>query len=357
MVKRCSYGTCNADSRYPDRLGNTQFHPFPKPARNLEKCIKWIRLCGRPHQQLSLDKLRNHSTAKHIYVCSKHFIDGRPTPAHPDPLPALTYDRSNVTPAKRPAELQTVSVPSRKRLRDDCHLDDAEDIRCDLQVVSVDIKEEMATEPIMEDTTTEESTTVPKIATGEDKEKDVQGAAAVLDGVPQLTPVIQSNIEQSDGVKTGLLFMVTNPAAVASNVQTCPSTSGTYIAFPIICSYRSDEPAQIQPKSEPAQIQPKSEEHEVDISMPSLHSPSDTKDTSSVPTNTTLTSTPTIKEETEDEMWKERNWIVNESNLMELFKRCQECGAVITEIQKITSGRFIHVQWECEKGHQGQWSS
>ncbi|KAI2660066.1 UDP-N-acetylmuramoyl-L-alanyl-D-glutamate--2,6-diaminopimelate ligase [Labeo rohita] len=163
MVKRCSYGTCNADSRYPDRLGNTQFHPFPKPARNLEKCIKWIRLCGRPHQQLSLDKLRNHSTAKHIYVCSKHFIDGRPTPAHPDPLPALTYDRSNVTPAKRPAELQTVSVPSRKRLRDDCHLDDAEDIRCDLQVVSVDIKEEMATEPIMEDTTTEESTTVPKI--------------------------------------------------------------------------------------------------------------------------------------------------------------------------------------------------
>lgn len=59
----------------------------------------------------------------------QHFIDGRPTPAHPDPLPALTYDRSNVTPAKRPAELQTVSVPSRKRLRDDCHLDDAEDIR------------------------------------------------------------------------------------------------------------------------------------------------------------------------------------------------------------------------------------
>lgn len=59
------------DSRYPDRLGNIQFHPFPKPPRNLEKCMKWIRLCGLPHQQLSVDKLRNHSTGKHIYVCSK----------------------------------------------------------------------------------------------------------------------------------------------------------------------------------------------------------------------------------------------------------------------------------------------
>ncbi len=70
MVKRCTYVACNADSRYPERLGNTQFHPFPKPARNPEKCMKWISLCGRPQQQLC-DKLRNHSTAKHIYVCSK----------------------------------------------------------------------------------------------------------------------------------------------------------------------------------------------------------------------------------------------------------------------------------------------
>lgn len=70
MVKRCTYVACNADSRYPERLGNTQFHPFPKPGRNLEKCMKWISLCGRPQQQLC-DKLRNHSTAKHIYVCSK----------------------------------------------------------------------------------------------------------------------------------------------------------------------------------------------------------------------------------------------------------------------------------------------
>jgi len=71
MVKRCSYVTCNSDDRYPERLGDVQFHPFPKPARNLEKCMKWIRLCGRP---LILDRLRNHSTAKHIYVCSKVII-------------------------------------------------------------------------------------------------------------------------------------------------------------------------------------------------------------------------------------------------------------------------------------------
>ncbi|XP_048051502.1 uncharacterized protein LOC125271507 [Megalobrama amblycephala] len=164
MVKRCSYGTCNADSRYPERLGNIQFHPFPKPATNLEKCMKWIRLCGWPHQQLSLDKLRNHSTAKHIYVCSKHFVDGRPTPAHPDPLPALTYDRSNVTPVRHPPKLRTVSVPPRKR-RVDSMPDNAENsrVRCDLQGVSMDITGEMATESLMEDTTTEETTIFTEI--------------------------------------------------------------------------------------------------------------------------------------------------------------------------------------------------
>ncbi|KAL1266978.1 hypothetical protein QQF64_002653 [Cirrhinus molitorella] len=345
MPKRCAYGLCKSDTRYPKSLdGVVEFFPFPKPKTQGERCRTWIKQCGRPHSQLNVDRIN-----KNTYVCSKHFIDGRPTPAHPDPLPALTYDRSNVTPARQPPKLQTVSVPSRKILRDDCDPDNDENIRdsCDLQIISIDIKEEMVTESLMEDTTTEESRGGDsKMATGKAKETDVQGVSASFDGAPQSTAVIQSNIEQSEGIKTGLVLMLTSPEAVA--VNTCPSTSGTYIAFPIIHSYQSDEPAQIQPKSE---------EHEMDISMPSLHCPSDMKDTSFLPTSSTSSSTPTIKEEPEDEMWKETNWIVNESNLMELFKRCQECGAVITETHKIASGRFIHVQWECKKGHQGQWSS
>lgn len=72
MVKRCCWGTCNTDSRYPDRLqGGIVFIPFPKPGRNLEKAKRWIRLCGRPHYQLNEDILKERGKAKHLYVCSK----------------------------------------------------------------------------------------------------------------------------------------------------------------------------------------------------------------------------------------------------------------------------------------------
>ncbi len=56
-------------------------------------------------------------------------------------------------------------------------------------------------------------------------------------------------------------------------------------------------------------------------------------------------------------MWKETKWIVNESNMMDLFKRCQEYGSVIKETQKLTSGSLLQVKWECEKGHKGHWNS
>ncbi|KAF4114399.1 hypothetical protein G5714_004622 [Onychostoma macrolepis] len=106
----------------------------------------------------------------------------------------------------------------------------------------------------------------------------------------------------------------------------------------------------------PAQSPTQSEENDLDISMLSLECPSD-KDTSFVPTSSTSTSTPTSAEEREGEMWKERKWIVNESNLKELLKRCQECGAIITTTQEISSGSLIQVRWECEKRHQGHWKS
>ncbi|KAG1654669.1 Maleylacetoacetate isomerase [Nymphon striatum] len=54
MVKRCEWGLCNSDSRYPERLiGGVEFIPFPKPKRNLETCKRWIKACGRPHEQLN----------------------------------------------------------------------------------------------------------------------------------------------------------------------------------------------------------------------------------------------------------------------------------------------------------------
>uniref|UniRef100_A0A671R2P9 THAP-type domain-containing protein n=1 Tax=Sinocyclocheilus anshuiensis TaxID=1608454 RepID=A0A671R2P9_9TELE len=126
-------------------------------------------------------------------------------------------------------------------------------------------------------------------ATGEDDETDVQGAAAFFEGVPQSTPVKPRNITKT-------------------------------------------------------QSQSHSEELDINISMLSLDCPSDKKDTSFVPPSSTSTSTPTSEEDTETEMWKETKWIVNESNMVDLFKRCQEWS-------------LLQVKWECEKGHKGHWNS
>uniref|UniRef100_A0A673N2K6 THAP domain-containing protein 1 n=1 Tax=Sinocyclocheilus rhinocerous TaxID=307959 RepID=A0A673N2K6_9TELE len=163
---------------------------------------------------------------------------------------------------------------------------------------------------------------------------------------PSAVPVpAMINIEHSEDSETGVLLTLTSPEAV-SGIR--PSTSGTYIAFPPIQSVKSDEPAQSQSHSE---------ELDMNISMLSLDCPSDKKDTSFVPPSSTSTSTPTSEEDTETEMWKETKWIVNESNMMDLFKRCQECGSVIKETQKLTSGSLLQVKWECEKGHKGHWNS
>ena len=58
--------------------------PFPKPKRNLEKCQRWIRACGR--ELFTVEKV-----TRWTYICSKHFVGGQgPTDLHPDPIPA-TY--------------------------------------------------------------------------------------------------------------------------------------------------------------------------------------------------------------------------------------------------------------------------
>ncbi|KAG5283563.1 hypothetical protein AALO_G00043430 [Alosa alosa] len=112
MVKRCCYGTCNTDSRYKDRVENIVFVPFPKPPKEMGKCLRWIKLCGRPHQQLNVNKLRNHGTAKHFYVCSKHFVEGKPTQDHPDPLSASPVDRPSSV--RHPPKLRKEPQPPRK---------------------------------------------------------------------------------------------------------------------------------------------------------------------------------------------------------------------------------------------------
>ncbi|XP_057187997.1 uncharacterized protein LOC130553195 isoform X2 [Triplophysa rosa] len=228
MVKRCSYGTCNSDSRYPERLGKILFHPFPKPATNLEKCMKWIRLCGRPHHQLSLDKLKIHSTAKHIY----HFVDGRPTPHHPDPLPALTYD---VTPARRPHKLRMVSVPRKKRQRVD-----SIKVECDLQGVSMDITGERASESLMEDTTTEGSTMVIKMECTDDQpqmrenQEEVEKLKALLAQKEQENDLLREKI-QTCQAPYPLTPETINNSSVPNYFRYC--TGFTYDEFNKLCRF------------------------------------------------------------------------------------------------------------------------
>ena len=65
MVKRCAWGTCNGDDRYPERLQGAILIPFPKPKTKLELCLKWIKACGRPHSQLKETNINKHKA-----VCS-----------------------------------------------------------------------------------------------------------------------------------------------------------------------------------------------------------------------------------------------------------------------------------------------
>uniref|UniRef100_A0A672MWR3 THAP-type domain-containing protein n=1 Tax=Sinocyclocheilus grahami TaxID=75366 RepID=A0A672MWR3_SINGR len=116
----------------------------------------------------------------------------------------------------------------------------------------------------------------------------------------------------------------------------------------------SQPPVYNQPEQTEEQFE---ESLELDVSMLSIDPPSDKKDLSFQPLSSTSTSAPSTEDEECEMHWKQIKWIVNEPNVMELFKRCQECGSVITKTRKATVGSVLRVHWECEKNHKGKWSS
>ncbi len=46
-----------------------KFYPVSKPWIDLQRCQKWIKMCGRTHEQLNVSKFRGRD-----YVCSKVFL-------------------------------------------------------------------------------------------------------------------------------------------------------------------------------------------------------------------------------------------------------------------------------------------
>ena len=88
MVKRCAWGTCKSDSRYPERLEKKEeglivkFHCFPSEKKRNDRRQAWIRACCRGD---------GFVCKKDSYICSLDFIGERgPTEDYPDPITATT---------------------------------------------------------------------------------------------------------------------------------------------------------------------------------------------------------------------------------------------------------------------------
>ena len=83
-TKRCAYGTCKNDSRYPESWKRNpngdpvKFFHFPGAVRQNERRQKWIRACHRGDSFVC---------TKDSYICSLHFVGGKgPTKEDPDPI-------------------------------------------------------------------------------------------------------------------------------------------------------------------------------------------------------------------------------------------------------------------------------
>lgn len=85
MVKNCSWGTCNSDSRYPVRLINSEgksvkFSSLPSLKKDKVRGEARIKACCRR------DKFVCN---KFTYNCVLHFIgNNEPTEGNPEPIPA-----------------------------------------------------------------------------------------------------------------------------------------------------------------------------------------------------------------------------------------------------------------------------
>ncbi|CAB4043638.1 hypothetical protein AC249_AIPGENE23928, partial [Paramuricea clavata] len=112
MVKRCAWGTCNTDSRYPERLIKdgipVTFHPFPSERKFKKRRESWIRACCRAD---------GFVCTKDSYVCSLHFVGKKgPTEKYPDPIPA-TASRDKIMRLGRKRKAPTERFAHGKRFR------------------------------------------------------------------------------------------------------------------------------------------------------------------------------------------------------------------------------------------------
>ncbi|KAK4886962.1 hypothetical protein RN001_003233 [Aquatica leii] len=80
-MPKCYYNNCSSTSK-SKQFKNLRYHPFPKPTRNMARCLLWIDLCAN-------DQLNTFNITKNVYVCEKHFLDNN---TDPTPYSTCTLD-------------------------------------------------------------------------------------------------------------------------------------------------------------------------------------------------------------------------------------------------------------------------
>ncbi|KAM9840465.1 uncharacterized protein ACBR49_015851 [Aulostomus maculatus] len=101
-----------------------------------------------------------------------------------------------------------------------------------------------------------------------------------------------------------------------------------------------------------------SETSAVDVSPQSSSSMTSLPD-AEVPSTSPSTSGSTSSIPAQTRGWGDRKLIVNESKLMELFQKCNVCGAPMSDLNKniSSSGSRFKVTWKCKNDHTGEWES
>lgn len=117
----CAAEGCSADTKKIGRYGymeNITFHPFPTQKKDPKGRKMWLKLLKR----------KDYDPPKHHRLCSRHFVDGKPT--HENPYPTLfsynnfkeplksrrthSIDKRNSTIKISKSHLLTLHVPSNR---------------------------------------------------------------------------------------------------------------------------------------------------------------------------------------------------------------------------------------------------
>lgn len=264
------------------------------PTRDPERCRKWLKAVQNP----KFDENTPVSKYGNIRVCSQHF---KPEDYEPD----IQAELMKTTPRKILKSNVIPSVFSGRQL---------EHLRTPLPA-----DDRSRTEVNAPSTAAQVSTSV---VSGPTVDSVLQWASVLTSG-PSTSSQASSLGVEGTGVDTGL----------PSLSLTIPITSGAPSA-----SSQSPPLAELSEGLCSVAF--------VDRLKESLHQ------------ETELRSTATSKSDgnTEKGLCQSKT-IVNDSCLMELFKKCQTCGQPITKKKVSHSGAQKKVRWSCLGGHKGTWMS